>query len=115
ENYAPWIDLADALHLAGRFEESQQQYQLLSARSPRGMIFDTFYASPLPTVRMAYGYIRAGDDNAAQTAIANYRSDMQKRMDAGVTYFSDLMAEALACSIEQDAACTFEYLRKAMA
>lgn len=115
ENYAPWIDLADALHLAGRFEESQQQYQLLSARSPHGMIFDTFFASSLPTVRMAYGYIRAGDDNAAQTVIANYRNDMQKRLDAGVTYFSDLMAEALACSIEQDEACTFEYLRKAMA
>jgi hypothetical protein len=88
ENSAPTTDLADALHLAGRFEESQRLYASLQARSPSGVIFDTRDTSTRPTLRMAFAYKLASDDAAAAHAIEIHRKDLQS-------------AGRLACSTPQ--------------
>jgi len=114
ENIPIMVDLADALHLAGRYEESQRYYTQIRSLSPLEMIFDTFYTSTIPTVRMAYAYKLAGDSAAAEKALANHRRDIQKRTELGLLYFSDPMAEALASAVEDDPASVFEHLRQAM-
>jgi tetratricopeptide (TPR) repeat protein len=114
ENYAPLTDLADALHLASRFEESQHYYAQLIETSPLDMVFDTFYASTISTVRMAYAYTLAGDIAAGNAAIAKHRLDIQKRQKINFSFFSDTIAEAMARSVEKDETGTFEFIRQAM-
>jgi len=114
ENISPMVDLADALHLAGRFEESQQLYVQLQKRSPTGVIFDTRDSSTRPTLRMAYAYRLAGDDAAAAKEIEAHRRDLEKRRSLGLMYAVDYAAEAMARSIEGNAAGAFESIRSAI-
>jgi tetratricopeptide (TPR) repeat protein len=113
-NSAPTIDLADALHLSGRFEESQQLYTQVQKLSPSGVIFDTRDASARPTLRMAYAYKQAGDDAAAARAIEIHRRDLEKRKEISLVYATDHVAEAMARSIEGNAAGTFASIRSAI-
>jgi tetratricopeptide (TPR) repeat protein len=115
ENTAHLTDLADALHLAGRFEDSQRYYAQLRSLSPVDTVFDTFYASTISMVRMAYAYKIAGDAAAAEEALANHRRDFAKREKLGLIFFIDQLAEALASAVEGNEAGAFEYIRKAMA
>ncbi|HET6564682.1 MAG TPA: tetratricopeptide repeat protein, partial [Xanthomonadales bacterium] len=115
ENVAHMVDLADALHLAGRFEDSQRYYAQLRSLSPVDTVFDTYYASTISTVRTAYAYKLAGDLAAAEKALANHRLDIEKREKLGLVYFTDDLAEAMASSVEEDAPAVFEHLRQAMA
>lgn len=115
ENLAHMVELADALHLAGQFEESQGYYEKRRSLSPVDTVFDNFYASTISTVRSAYAYQLAGESAASEKALANHRLDIEKRRKLGLIYFSDAMAEALACSVEENAECVFENLRQAMA
>jgi len=114
ENAAPAMDLADALHLAGRFEESQRLYLQLQKLSPSGVIFDTRDASTRPTLRMAYTHKMAGDDAAAATEIEAFRQDTEKRRQLGPLTGPDYAADAMARSIEGDAAGAFESIRSAI-
>ncbi len=114
ENVAHMIDLADALHLAGRFEESQRYYTKLRSLSPVDTVVDTFYASTIPTVRTAYAYKLAGDPAATEKALANHRFDIEKREQLGLVYFSDEMAKAMASAVEEDTSAVFDHLRQAM-
>ncbi len=114
ENTAPMTDLADALHLAGRFEESQRLYAQLQQRSPSGVIFDTLDTSPRPTLRMAYAEKLAGHDAAAAKEVELYRQNFDKRRKLGLIYAVDYVAEAMARSIEGNAPATFASIRSAI-
>ncbi|HLF29400.1 MAG TPA: hypothetical protein VI566_00030, partial [Xanthomonadales bacterium] len=113
-NSAPTIDLADALHLAGRFQESQQLYAQMQKLSPSGVIVDTRDSSARPTLRMAYAYKLAGDDAAAAHEIDIHRQDLEKRRQVGLLYATDYVAEAMARSVEGKADGTFEAIRSAI-
>jgi len=114
ENLALLTDLADALHLAGRFDESQRYYDQLRHRSPLNAVFDTVYASTMPTVRMAYAFKLAGDTEAARQALAIHRLDVEKRQKLKTTAFSDHLAEAAARSVEDNASGVFESIQAAI-
>ncbi|MDZ4730864.1 MAG: hypothetical protein SH820_13080 [Xanthomonadales bacterium] len=114
ENTAPLTDLADALHLAGRFEESQRYYEQLTRISPLGMVFDTFSTSPIPTIRKAYAYKLAGNSAAAEESLSKHRQDIAKRESLALIFYNDLLAEALAQSVEENEAGVFENIRLAM-
>ncbi len=114
ENPAPTTDLADTLHLAGRFEESQRLYSELQTLSPSGVIFDTRDGSTRPTLRMAYVYKLAGDDAAAAHEIDIHRKDLEKRRALGLVFAADYVAEAMAQSIEGNAGGAFKEIRSAI-
>jgi TolB-like protein/Flp pilus assembly protein TadD len=114
ENIAPLTDLADALHFAGRFEESQLYYEQLSARSPTGIVTDSLDAASRPTLRMAWGYLQSGNEIAAKHAIAMHREDMEKRQALDAVYFWDYLAEAMAQSIEGNTPDVFTAIQTAI-
>lgn len=113
-NLAPLADLADALHLAGRFEESRQYYHRLRDISPTHMVFDTLNASTISTVRMAYTDQQLGDEAAAREALEKHRADLARREHLGQIYFSDHLAEAMARVMEGNEEGAFESIRTAM-
>ena len=114
ENFAPMTDLADALHLAGRFAESQPYYEQLSALSPTGIVTDALDASTRSTLRMAWGYLQSGNEEAAKHAVAMHRDDMEKRQALNAVYFWDYLAEAMAQSVEGNAESVFTSIQTAI-
>ena len=114
DNPAVTMDLADTLHLAGRFEESQSLYTRLQLLSPSGVIFDTKDTSTRPTLRMAYAYKLAGDSAASAHAIEIHRTDFEKRRQIGLLYAADYVAEAMATAIEGNTAASFAAIRSAI-
>jgi len=114
DNAAVTMDLADTLHLAGRFEESQRLYSQLQTLSPSGVIVDTKDTSTRPTLRMAYAYKLAGDNAAAAHAIEIHRKDLEKRRQIGLLYATDYLAEAMATAIEGNTAASFAAIRSAI-
>ena len=114
DNFAPLTDLADSLHLAGRFGESQPYYEQLSARSPTGIVADALDASTRPTLRMAWGYLQSGNEVAARHAVAMHRENMEKRQDLNAVYFWDYLAEAMAQSVEGNNAEVFTSIQTAI-
>jgi len=114
ENFAPMTDLADALHLAGRFAESQPYYEQLSALSPTGIVTDALDASTRSTLRMAWGYLQSGNEEAAKHAVAMHRDDMEKRQALNAVYFWDYLAEAMAQSLEGNAESVFTSIQTAI-
>jgi tetratricopeptide (TPR) repeat protein len=105
------LNLADALHLAGRFEEAQALYAELQARLPNGLVVDTLDTSTRPMLRMAYGYRLAGDEAAVAELLAAFRADLGKRKSAGVIYCADLAAMAMAAALEGDDEASLAALR----
>ncbi len=114
ENYARMEDLADALYFAGHFEEARDLYQQLQKLSPTGVVFDSLDASTRPTLRLAFILKKDGDEEGAKKAIALHQADLDKRYKLGLIYSWDYLAEAMAHSIEGDAAGTFDSIRKAI-
>jgi TolB-like protein len=114
KNYAPMTDLADALHIAGRFEESQRIYAQLKDLSPTGVVFDTLELSTRPTLRMAFAFKQLGDSDAATKAIESHFLDRSKREAIGLVYYWDHLADAMAHSINEDSASAFESIRTAI-
>jgi tetratricopeptide (TPR) repeat protein len=114
ENFAPMTDLADALHRAGRFEESQQLYEQLIKLSPTGIVFDNLDLSSRPTLRIAFVYKKSGNEAAAVKVIESHRLDQEKRLAVGLYYYYDHLAEAMAQSILGDSAGAFTSIRKAI-
>jgi TolB-like protein/Flp pilus assembly protein TadD len=114
ENYAPMTDLADALHLARRFDESRRLYLRVQSFSPVKLILDTVDASTRPLVRLAYDYQLSGEAENSEAAIAVHRADLRKRMDVSTVGPADHVAEAMARAVEDDNAGVFESLRTAI-
>jgi len=114
ENNAPMTALADALHLAGRFAESQALYRQLRQVLPNGLVVDQLFLSTRPMVQMAYAFRLAGDEGAAADALAVHRKDTAKRVASGVVSFTDHVAVAMARAVEDDADGALAALRKAM-
>jgi TolB-like protein len=114
QNYAPLADLADALHLAHRFEESKAYYLQLQKLSPTGLIVDSLDASSQPTVRLAYDHKLAGDEQASLAAISLHRQDLEKRARLGLIFASDFAAEAMSQAVEGDYQGAFESIRSAI-
>ncbi|HMB58758.1 MAG TPA: hypothetical protein VKN35_02500, partial [Xanthomonadales bacterium] len=114
ENYAPMTDLADALHLAGQFEESQAYYLQIRELSPLELVFDNQDLSTISTTRMAFAFQQLGDEAAAEEAIAAHREDMARREELGVIFFSDHLAEAMARTIEGDSEGALNSIRMAI-
>ncbi|MEJ8569570.1 tetratricopeptide repeat protein [Elongatibacter sediminis] len=114
ENYAPMTELADALHLAGQFEQSQRYYDQLRDFSPQRLVFDALDASTRSTIRMAYNELQLGHPAAAEEAIAGHRKDLAKREELQQVYFTDHLAEAMARAIEGDDEGAFESIRTAI-
>jgi len=114
QNYAPLVDLADALHLAHRFEESKAYYLQLQKQSPTGLIVDSLEASSRPTVRLAYDHKLAGDEQASRAAISLHRQDLEKRERLGLMFAPDYAAEAMAQTVEGDYQGAFESIRSAI-
>jgi TolB-like protein/Flp pilus assembly protein TadD len=114
ENYAPMSTLAQALHLAGRFEESQALYAQLRRVLPNGLVVDNLDLTTRPMIQMAYAYRLAGDEDAAAEALAVHREDMAKRVATGVVFYTDYVAMAVARVVEDDADGALTALRTAM-
>ncbi len=114
ENYSPMTELANALHLTGRFAEAQQLYLELQKLSPIGAVFGTLEYSSLPTLRMAYAYKQAGDEAAMRETLAIHQTDFAKRAELDQLYGWDYMAQATAEAVKGDADATFVSLRAAI-
>lgn len=114
QNFAPLADLADALHLARRFEDSKAYYLQLQQRSPTGLILDSLDSSSQPTVRLAYDHKLAGDEQASREAISLHRQDLEKRERLGLVFGADFAAEAMAQTVEGNYPGAFESIRSAI-
>ncbi len=114
DNVAPMTDLADTLHLDGRYEESQRYFDRLATLSPLGMVYDTLDASTRSTVRMAYNQLQLGRPEEARKAIAGHRQDVAKRAPLKQVYSTDHLAEAMARAIEGNDEGAFESMRTAI-
>jgi TolB-like protein len=114
ENYAPMIDLADALHRARRFDESRPLYLRVQSYSPVELILDTVDASTRPLVRLAHDYRLAGEAEKSEATVAVHREDFNKRIAVGTVDAASHVAEAMARAVEDDAGGALESLRTAI-
>jgi len=107
-------DLADALHLSGRFEEALPYYERLRALSPSEVIFALGDFSTRSQLHMAYTYKLSGNVEAAEEAVRQHRKDFSSKERAHFLSNIDHSAEALARAIEGNAAGVFESIRTAI-
>jgi TolB-like protein/Tfp pilus assembly protein PilF len=113
-NFAPLTDLADTLHLAGQFAESQVYYLRLQKLSPTKVIVDNLDSSTRPMIRMAFNYRQLGDEAAAMETISLHRVDLAKREEIGQIFFPEHLAEAMARAMEGEDEAAFESIRTAI-
>jgi len=114
ENSTTMTHLADALHLARRFDEAQPLYAQLARESTSGLVLSAPEPSTVSYVRMAYGLRLSGDASGARAALDGHHRDFTKRKQAGVVLAFDQLAEALAQAMEGNEAAAFEALRTAL-
>jgi tetratricopeptide (TPR) repeat protein len=100
KNTFTMTELADALHLAGQFDDSLSYYLQLLSQTPNGVIFGAADFSTRSHLRMAYDFQLAGELEKAAQAIAQHREDFATKERANFISNVDYVSEAVARAIE---------------
>ncbi len=108
KNTFTMTELADALHLAGQFDDSLSYYLQLLSQTPNGVIFGAADFSTRSHLRMAYDYQLAGELVKATQAIAQHREDFATKKRANFISNVDYVSEAVARAIEGNEAGVLE-------
>jgi TolB-like protein/Tfp pilus assembly protein PilF len=96
------LNLANVLHMSGDLSAAQSIYEELLMTLGGYAIIDTGNTSIMPTARMAYGRLAAGDPNGAEEILELVRRDIRWRKEAGIYDSYMLRAAAMVAAIEGD-------------
>ena len=96
------INLANVLHMSGDLAAAQPIYEELLVTMGGYAIIDTGNTSVMPTARMAYGRLAAGDSSGAEEILELVRRDIRWRKQAGIQDSYMLRAAAMGAAIEGD-------------
>jgi len=96
------IDLANVLHMSGELAAAQSIYEELFETTGGYAIITPGNTSIMPTVRMAYGRLAAGDASGAAELLQLVRQDIHRRKQAGIYDSFMLRAAAMVAAIEGD-------------
>jgi len=113
-NVAPKVELADALHAARRFGESNAIYEELAAGSHSGLVFESRELSTISHVRMACGLLNLGKETEAGAALDQHFADFEKRQQANLVFPFDEWAQALAHAASGNEGDSVEALHRAI-
>jgi TolB-like protein/tetratricopeptide (TPR) repeat protein len=96
------IHLANVLHMSGDLAAAQPIYEELLLTTGGYPIIDAANTSIMPTARMAYGRLAAGDLSGAEEVLELVRQDIRQRKQAGIHESFMLRAAAMVAAIEGD-------------
>ena len=96
------IHLANVLHMSGKLAAAQLIYEQLLVTMGGYAIIDTGNSSIMPTARMAYGRLAAGDSSGAEEILELVKRDIRWRKQAGIYESFMLRAAAMVAAIEGD-------------
>jgi len=96
------IHLANVLHMSGKLAEAQPIYEALLVTTGGYVIIDPNNSSAMPTARMAYGRLVAGNPDGAEELVEMVRQDIRRRKQAGIHESFMLRAAAMVAAIEGD-------------
>ena len=96
------INLANVLHMSGNLAAAQPIYEELLVTTGGYPIIDTGNTSIMPTVRMAFGRLAAGDPSGAEELLELVRHEIRQRKQAGIYDSFMLRAAAMVAAIEGD-------------
>ncbi len=96
------LHLANVLHMSGDLAAAQPIYEELLVATGGYAIIDTGNTSIMPTARMAYGRLAAGDSAGAEEGLELVRRDIRLRKQAGINDSFMLRAAAMVAAIEGD-------------
>jgi TolB-like protein/tetratricopeptide (TPR) repeat protein len=96
------LQLANVLHMSGDLATAQPIYEELLVSTGGYAIIDTENTSVMPTARMAYGRLAAGDSIGAKEILELVKRDILWRKQAGIYNSYMLRAAAMVAAIEGD-------------
>ena len=96
------LNLANVLHMSGDLSAAQPIYEGLLVTIGGYAIIDTGNTSIMPTARMAYGRLAAGDSAGAEIILDLVRRDIRWRKEAGIYDSYMLRAAAMVAAMEGD-------------
>ena len=114
DNLALQTDLADVLYLSQRFEQALPIYERLSTNTPSGLFQSTTEQSNRPSLRLADILSRVGESDRARLLLEHFHRDLETRRSLQQVYHYDLIAEAMAFAIVDDAESSFTAIRHAL-
>ncbi len=96
------MDLANVLHMSGDLAAAQVIYEELQAITSGYALLDASNTSIMPTARMAYGRLAAGDTTGTEEILELLKKDIRSREQAGIRESYMLRAAAMVAAIEGD-------------
>jgi TolB-like protein/Tfp pilus assembly protein PilF len=96
------LQLANVLHMSGDLAAAQLLYEELMAAVGGGAIVDTSNTSVMPTARMAYGMMAAGDITGAEEILNLLREEIRAREQAGIYDSYRFRAAAMLAAMEDN-------------
>lgn len=96
------MHLANVLHMSGDLAAAQLIYEELLVSTGGYALLESANTSVMPTARMAYGRLAAGDTTGAGEILAMVKKDIRLRKQAGIRDSYMLRAAAMVAAIEGD-------------
>ncbi len=96
------LDLANVLHMSGQLAAAQSIYEELLVTTGGYIIINAGNSSNMPTARMAYGRLAAGDVSGTESILELVKQDFQRRKQAGIYDFFMLRGAAMVAAMEGD-------------
>jgi TolB-like protein/Tfp pilus assembly protein PilF len=108
------LQLANVLHMSGDLPAAHVLYEELMAAVGGGALIDASNTSIMPTTRMAYGQLTAGDIIGAEQTLDLVRDELRSRKEAGIRDSFMLSAAAMVAAIEGDRQMVLKNLHAAI-
>jgi len=102
ENSVARMNMANVLHMSGELAAAQSIYEELLVTVGGYALLDPRNTSIMPTARMAFGRLAAGDPNGAEELLEMVRQDFRRRKQVGIYESFMLRAAAMVAAIEGD-------------
>jgi TolB-like protein/Flp pilus assembly protein TadD len=96
------MQLANVLHMSGDLPAAEALFEDLMVAVGGFAIIDPGNSSIMPTVRMAYGRLQAGDLEGAEEILDLVRNDLRSRKEAGIRDSYLLRAAAMVAAMEDN-------------
>jgi len=102
KNSVDRMNMANVLHMSGELAAAQSIYEQLLVTAGGYALLDPRNSSIMPTARMAFGRLAAGDPNGAEELLEMVRQDIRWRKQAGIYESFMLRAAAMVAAIDGD-------------